>query len=253
MPPRATPSQVSGQITVKDTGGTTKYTGSTWYYDTSQFMPGDVQQIALQADMTGQSTGRYNYTATVIDYRTTNTTTTITGTETVLNQSSSVFGDGWTLQGLEQITSASGGVILNLGEGGKSLWFTGTAGSGGTTYTDPKGEFSTLIKAAGSGGGYTRTLTDGTQITFDSNGRETAAIDTNGLHITYSYDGSGNLTKITDPYSGVTTFTYSGGYLQTIKDPANRVTTLTHTSASLTARPSRTARPGATPTTAPAG
>jgi hypothetical protein len=113
-------------------------------------MPGDVQQIALQADMTGQSTGRYNYTATVIGYRTTNTTTTITGTETVLNQSSSTFGDGWTLDGLVQITSASGGVILSLGEGRKTLWFTGSPGSGGGSYTDHAGEFSRLSKNAGN-------------------------------------------------------------------------------------------------------
>jgi len=158
-PTKSVPSQVSGQITVKDTSGNTKYTGTTWYYNTSQFMAGDTQQIALQADMTGQSTGRYNYTVTVVDYRTTNTTTTITGTETVLNQSSSTFGDGWTLDGLEQITPASGGVILSLGEGGKNLWFSGNPGSGGGTYTDPKGEFSTLAKNAN--GTYTRTLNAG--------------------------------------------------------------------------------------------
>jgi hypothetical protein len=70
-------------------------------------MPGDIQQIALQANMTGQATGRYNYTATVVDYRSTSTTTTITGTMSVLNDSSSTIGDGWTVQGLEKITSAS--------------------------------------------------------------------------------------------------------------------------------------------------
>ena len=83
----ATPSQVSGQITVATTGGTTVYTGSTWYYNTSQFMPGDIQQIAPPGEHDRAGTGRYNYTATVVDYRSTNTTTTITGTETVLNES----------------------------------------------------------------------------------------------------------------------------------------------------------------------
>ena len=215
----ATPTKTSGQITVKNTGGTTVYTGSTWYYNTSQFMPGDIQQIALQANMTGQSTGRYNYTATVVDYRSTNTTMTITGTETVLNQSSSAFGDGWTLEGLERITSASGGVILDLGSGGRTLWFTGSFGSGGGTYTNPPGEFSTLVE--NSGGGYTRTLTDGTQINFDSSGDETSVVDTNGLRTTLAWSGS-TLNTITDPYHNTTSFTYSGGYLQSIKDPANR-------------------------------
>ncbi len=38
-----------------------------------------------------------------------------------------------------------------------------------------------------------------------SSGQETATIDTNGLHITYSYDSGGDLTKITDPYGNITT------------------------------------------------
>jgi RHS repeat-associated protein len=226
------PTKTSGQITVTDTSGVTKYTGSTWYYGTNagQFIPGDIQQIALQADATSLATGRYNYTATVIDYRATNTTFTPAGTMSVLNNSSSTFGDGWTLQGLEKITSASGGVILDLGDGGRSLWFKNAASGGG--FTDQAGEFSTLT---GNGvSGYTRTLTDGTQITFDSSGRETATIDTVGLHITFSYDSGGNLVKITDPYGNSTTLTYSAGYLQSIKDPANRLTTFTHTGANLT-------------------
>ena len=78
---------------------------------------------------------------------------TYSGTATLLNQSASAFGDGWTLEGLEQITPETGGVILNLGEGGGTLWFSGSPGSGGGTYTDPAGDFSTLVK--NSGGTYT--------------------------------------------------------------------------------------------------
>ncbi len=72
----------------------------------------------------------------------------------MINESSSAFGDGWTLDGLEQITSASGGVILNVGGGGDSLWFAGSFGSGGGTYTNPAGDFSTLV--LNSNGSYTR-------------------------------------------------------------------------------------------------
>ncbi len=67
--------------------------------------------------------------------------------------------------------------------------------------------------------GYTRTLTDGTQITFNSSGYETATIDLNGLHTTYSYNGSNQLSSIEDPYGNFTTFTYSSGYLQTHQGP----------------------------------
>ena len=116
----------------------------------------------------------------------------------MLNLSSSPFGDGWTLQGLEQITSATGGVILSQGGGSTSLWFSGSPGVGGN-YTSPAGEFSTLTKTST---GYTRTLTDGTQITFNSSGYETATIDLNGLHTTYSYNGYNQLTSVKDPYAG---------------------------------------------------
>ncbi len=224
-PTLAIPSQVSGQLTFNGTAGTT------YYYNTSQFIPGDVQQIALQANATSLSTGRYGYTVTLGDIRSTTTTTTLTGTATVLNASSSAFGDGWTLAGLEKIDSASGGVILELGGGGKSLWFTGSFSSGGT-YTNPAGEFSTLVQ--NSNGSYTRTLTDGTQITFNSSGYETATIDRNGLHTSYAYDSSNRLQTVTDPYGEVTTFAYSGGLLQTITDPAGRIATFTHSGNNLT-------------------
>ncbi len=226
-PALAVPSQVSGQLTFNGTAGTA------YYYDASQLNGGDVQQIALQANATSLSTGRYSYSATVVDYRSTNTTTTISGTATVLSETGSAFGDGWTLDGLEQITSASGGVILNLGEGGRSLWFTGSFGSGGGTYTDPAGEFSTLMLNGNHT--YTRTLTNGTQITFNSSGYETATIDLNGLHTTYSYNGSNQLSSVEDPYGAFTTFTYSGGYLQTIKDSANRLATFTFSGSTLQA------------------
>ena len=73
-----------------------------------QLNPGDVQQIALQA--TGASslaTGRYAYSMQIVDYGTTNTTITLSGTATLLNESGSAFGDGWVLDGLEQIISAT--------------------------------------------------------------------------------------------------------------------------------------------------
>ena len=201
----AVPSQVSATLTFDGTVGTT------YYYDTSTLNPGDVQQIALQAtSATGLSTGRYAYSMQIVDYGATNTTITLSGYADLINQSSSAFGDGWTLDGLEQITSASGGVILSEGGGGASLWFAGSIGSGGGTYTTPAGDFSTLVK--NSGGTYTRTLPTGDQITFNSGGYETATIDRNGLHTTYGYT-SNRLTTITDPYTNVTTLTYNGSNL----------------------------------------
>jgi RHS repeat-associated protein len=231
------PSQVSAQLTFNGGTALTKY-----YYNTSTgtstLNPGDVQQITLQAtNATTLATGRYTYSAQVVDIGTTVPTLTYSGGTNVLNYSGNAFGAGWTLQGLEQIIPASGGVILDLGDDGRTLWFATSGGgsgggSGGTTsYTDPAGEFSTLVK--NSGGSYTRTLTDGDQITFNSGGFETATIDLNSQHITYAYSG-GNLSTITDNYGGVTTFSYSGGALQSIEDPAGRFATFTHSGGNLT-------------------
>ncbi len=220
----AVPTKVSAQLTFDSTALTT------YYYDSSKLNPGDVQQIALQAtNGTTLATNRYTYSAQVVDIGTTNTTATYSGGTTLLNYSGNAFGAGWTLAGLEQIIPETGGVILDLGEQGRTLWFTGTPGSGGGTFTDPPGEFSTLVK--NSGGTYTDTLTSGEQITFSSGGSETATIDLNNQHITYSYSG-GNLTSIEDNYANFTTLSYSGGYLQTIEDPATRVTTFAHSGGS---------------------
>jgi RHS repeat-associated protein len=166
----------------------------------------------------------------VVDERSSNTTNTYSGTATVLNQSSSAFGDGWTLDGLEQIiSSGTSGVILSLGASGQSLWFAGNPGVG-SNYTTPTGDFSTLTKTSG---GYTRTLPDGTQILFNSSGYQTAMIDLNNNHTTYSYNGSNQLTSVEDQYGNFTTFTYSSGDLSTIKDPAGRLTTFTFSGSDL--------------------
>jgi YD repeat-containing protein len=223
---QSVPSKVNATLTFNGTAGTT------WYYDTSQFIPGDIQQMALQANATTLSTNRYSYSVQVVDQRSTNTTFTYSGSANVLNQSTSAFGDGWTLQGLEQVITPTGGggVILALGGNGESLWFSGSPGTG-QNYTSPAGDFSTLTKTAS---GWTRTLPDGTQITFDSNGNESATIDLNGLHTTYTFS-SGLLTKITDPYGGVTTFSYSSNKLSSIQDPSARLTSFTFSGNNLAA------------------
>ncbi|WP_337175134.1 RHS repeat-associated core domain-containing protein [Paludisphaera sp.] len=212
---QSVPLKVSGRLTFNGSNL------STYYYDTSQFIPGDVMQMSFQADATALATGSYSYSVATGDIRGTTTTTTDSGTLTVVNEASSAFGAGWTLAGLNRIVAATGGVILNLG-GGDALWFSGTGG----TYTSPAGEFSTLVKNPDST--YTRTLTNGTKQHFDTSGRQTATADRNDLRVTYAYDGSGKVTTITDPYAKVTTLAYdANGKLQKVTDPANRVTTFT--------------------------
>jgi RHS repeat-associated protein len=222
-PTLALPDTVSGQLKFNGT------TYQTYYYGTgstgAKFVPGDYMQMGLQADATGLSTGRYAYS--VLDYENRSgggtTSYTYNGNADVINQASSAFGAGWSLAGLNQVDSVTGGVILDEG-GGSSLWFA-TSGGG---YASPAGDFSTL--ASVSGGGWTRTMPDGTVANFDSNGYQTAAVDRVGLRTTFAYDASHRVTTITDPYSQSSVLVYDGttNKLNTITDPASRITTFAH-------------------------
>jgi YD repeat-containing protein len=102
---------------------------------------------------------------------------------------------------------------------GNSLWFASWG------YTTPAGDFSTLSYSSNV---YTRTLKDGTLQKFNSSGYQTSLVDRNSNIVTFSYDGSNNLSTITDPNNLVTTFGYTSGKVSTITDPANRITTLSY-------------------------
>src|SRR5207247_5240169 len=131
-------------------------------YDTTKAEPGDFIQIALQADATALSTGRYSWSVAAKVRGV--SMTTYSGSFDLVNDSSSAFGAGWWLDGLDRIISVTGGVIL-VSAGNRSLWF---ADAGGGTYTRPAGDFSTLLS---SGGICTRPLPRRGTRTFNSPGQ----------------------------------------------------------------------------------
>jgi len=217
---QSVPSTITAQLTFNNTPL------ATVTYDTSGLNPGDIVQIALQADATGVSTGRYPWSITVTD---SGTPTTFSGSVDIVNQANSPYGAGWSLDNVEQLVPVSGGVML-VEPGGTSLYFASN-GSGG--FTTPAGDFSTLVQ--NSDGSYTRTLPDGTQIHFNSSGQQTSLVDRDGNTTTFAYNSSGQLTSITDMNGQVTTLTYnSSGLLASITDPANRTATLSYTGRQLT-------------------
>jgi YD repeat-containing protein len=212
----AAPGTVTAQLTFNGTAG------STVYYNTSSLNPGDLMQMALQANATSLSTGRYPWQITVTANYGTPQQTTYSGSVDVVNDASSPFGAGWTLANVERLWPVTGGVILEE-PGGQSLWFANGQQAG--TFVTPAGDFSTLSQNTGTGV-YTRTLTNGTQITFNSTGLQTAVVDRIGNTTNFGYNGSNQLTTVTDLNNLVTTLAYSGGLVNTITDPANRTTTL---------------------------
>jgi RHS repeat-associated protein len=211
---QSVPSTITAQLTFNGTPG------STVYYNTSSLNAGDWVQIALQASATSLSTGRYSYQITV----TNGTNTNYSGNVNIVNQGSSAYGSGWSLGGVEQIVSATGGVIL-VQPGGSSLWFANGVQAG--TFVTPAGDFSTLTQNT-QNNTYQRTLPDGTQINFTSGGLQTSVVDRDGNTTSYSYSGS-QLTAITDLNSQQTTLAYNGsGKLTSITDPAGRAATLAY-------------------------
>lgn len=98
--------------------------------------------------------------------------------------------------------------------------------SGQMGLQSPDGDFSVLEQR--DDGTVTRTMPDGTRILFDARGLQTALSDRNGNTTTYAYDGSGSLSRITDPVGLVTTLSYQGNLLSRITDPAERQTTFEH-------------------------
>ncbi|MBI3464991.1 MAG: RHS repeat protein, partial [Planctomycetes bacterium] len=232
------PNTVSARLQFNGTWGPTKY------YATSTYNPGDILQISLQADAGSLATGRYSYTfETTANYSGSSSTTSVSGTISLINEDSSALGEGWTLalgsgfgvqgsgaegEGLfERLHIVTGGVILNQGAG-NSLWF---ASAGPFNFTTPAGDFSTLVKNFDNT--YTRTLKNGLKQNLSTTGLLSSIVDLNSNRMTFTYDGSNNLTSIRDPNNQLTTLTYSGtcgatGKACTITDPAGRITTLSY-------------------------
>ncbi len=195
-------------------------TQGTSTYDTHLLNLGDILDIALQGDATGLSTGRYPYEIDVTENG--NAQPAQTGSVDIVNLSGSQFGAGWTLDNLDQIIPATGGIMLAK-PSGDSLWFASGGNCGGqgvTSYVTPAGDFSCLTWN-GTAQSYTLTAKDGTQFNFNSSGYQTSIFDQLKYRTTSFTWTAGQLTGVTDFLGNVLTLAYdANGKLKTITDPA---------------------------------
>ncbi len=194
----------------------------TFTYNTSLLNPGDILDIALQANAAGLSTNRYGYEIDVTENGIPQTPQT--GSVDIVNLAGSAFGAGWSLDNVDQVFPVTGGVILAMPYG-QSLWFAngGNCGPSGTTsFVTPAGDFSCLVQN-NSDQSYTLTAKDGVKINFNSSGYQTAIVEpTTNDTFTFSYNPSiqGQLVSITDFENRVITLAYNGsGRVKTITDP----------------------------------
>ena len=206
--------------------------GSDITYDDISLANGQTYLVQVPAaNATSDATSVYPVSLTITKYYSNASPSTAghNGNLMVVNDSSSPYGAGWSVGGLQRMTVVSPGgvVMIVVGSGQPEEFTTGN----GNTYTGDGVDTSSLLYSMSSGT-YTRTYVDGTVVTFSGSGQETSVADRNGNTYSFSYVGGGPATgalyTVTDPAGKITTLGYDTyGHLSTITDPAGRVTTVT--------------------------
>jgi RHS repeat-associated protein len=135
-----------------------------------------------------------------------------------------MFGYGWWSNIETRIVNAGTGPITLI-DGDNTRHIFGEIAGGG--YAAHGGVYLTLVKNAD--GSYTVTQTDGTKINFNTSGKISSMVDTNGNTTSFTYDASAKLTTIKDTSLRTTTIAYgTNGYVSSITDPANRTISYTY-------------------------
>lgn len=248
-----TPNSVFAKLTVN---GVVKDSATFWPWSSGN----GVRQLVLGYDASGDASGLYPFTLEVRNqYSGGSYSTTITDTLIAVNRSTSPFGAGWWLAGVEQLVLSQ--------PGNKILWLDGDGSAAvyrpldSTHWLRAAGALrDTLVLASNV---YTRTLRHGVQVKFNSSGLHTQTINRTGQTTTFTwssslltniqvppggsgttytlaYDGASKLDYITDPASRVLNATVTSGDLSQLTDPDNISVSFAHdASHRITSRTSR--------------
>jgi len=130
-----------------------------------------------------------------------------------------LFGFGW-MSNLDQWLVDSGSGPITLIDKDNTRHIFGEKVGGG--YEAAGGVYLDLVKNAD--GTYVITEIDGTETNFNTSGKISSIVDTNGNTTTFVYD-TGKLIKVQDASGRATSFAYgTNGYVTSVTDPAGRVT-----------------------------
>ena len=220
-------SAVRGGVNETFTNGTTELYVSQESTDTS------TKRLAGQIS-TVLTTGIYHDT-TIIKSRWTSgsyagtvTQTSVPTTLLIDNESSSPFGAGWGIAGLQHLVFTSDSLSLAITDGtGGILLFTRPTKT--SSWVSPLGDFTTLttVLSGGTVTSYHRVSPDGTILTFSPTGYLLTAKNRFGDSTQYHYNGSNLLTAVIDPIGDSITLAYTSNKLSTITDPGGRVSHFT--------------------------
>ncbi|HET8712731.1 MAG TPA: hypothetical protein VFM23_03515, partial [Gemmatimonadales bacterium] len=134
--------------------------------------PGNVKvRLGGQFDASSYATGVYplDIIVAALYPGSVRKTTTIPTKLAVVNETNAAVARGWTLAGIQRLyLQIDGSALITEGDGSATYFW-----NVGGTFQTPRGDFSALT----SGGGYTRSFVDGTQILFDATGKMTQVRD----------------------------------------------------------------------------
>jgi RHS repeat-associated protein len=188
---------------------------STVTFSTSGHSAGDTYIIDTQAASAVTSTGAYSWSLSIQTFYS-GSSPIDTASGTAYAVVSNTFAPGWSIAGVDQLVTVSGGVMYVYGSGGFRV-FTGS----GPSYTSPANDFGTLVKNVG--GDYTYTAKDQTKFNFNSSGQMTSVVDTHNVTATYLYS-AGTLSEVDAPDGGVTLIKHKTNW--TITEPGTRAETV---------------------------
>jgi RHS repeat-associated protein len=204
----------------------------TW--GSGQWSPGATRRIALGFSGPAQNvaTGVHDYVVEV-DTGGTGQTMTATGKLVIVDRSTSYFGAGWWLAGLEQWNQSTG---VWIGGDGSARLYTLRPGSvaPNRVWGAPAITYPDTIRETSGGTEFFRELPDSARVYFDVAGHHVRTRNSRGHITTFAYDGSGRLQTITVPPATAPlsyTINYNGNGLVTSivapGVPSGRTTTLT--------------------------
>jgi len=208
----------------------------------ADFQTGGTRRIAVVFDGIALGTGNYPYTMTVTNVYVGGSSlqSQATGNLLVVNRSTSPYGAGWWVDGVEQLFFPTNDTTTRLwvgGDGSAALYTKVTSNVWSAVAVDRPD----TLKWDGTH--YTRFLPHGVRVLFNSTGQHVNTINRLGHTTTFTYSGS-TLSSIAVPVpTGAAAvsygFTYVSGLLKTITSPSatvggHRTTTVTMTSGRIT-------------------
>jgi RHS repeat-associated protein len=138
------------------------------------------------------------------------------------------LGPGWTHSYNASLAFDADGDAIARGGSGQQLQFIKDAGG---SFTAAAGGRATLTSIAG---GYELVTNDQRHYRFDTAGKLTALVDRNDQGLSFGYNGSGQLTTITDAAGRQVDLSYTSGLLTQVSLPDSRSVSFGYTSGRLT-------------------